>query len=308
MRKYIITGANGFIGKRLTQKILNRGDVVYAIVTDKSAMAELACPNLIVLTGFFADYSSLFGQIPHNEIDCVFHFAWQGLCGKDIRDYRSQLDDAKYACDAFAFSEEIGAKKFVFITSINTEEALDYLSGRNHGVPRYTNIYSISKLAAEMIGKTMAGNHKLTRFVCAQLSMVYGEGNYSMMVPNVVMSSLVKGISPKLIKGEKPYDLVYVGDIIDALIAVGEKGKNLITYPIVHQKLSSFHDLFTAVGQIIDPKVPLVFGAYPGEVEIDFNQMDRTLLQKDTGYVFPDNFESTIKSTSDWIRQNIGKF
>jgi nucleoside-diphosphate-sugar epimerase len=302
MASYLVTGANGFIGKRLTKTLLDSGNKVFAVVTDKKAMDDLACSNLIVLDGFFADYDRLFHSVPAGEIDTVFHFAWQGLCGKDVKDYRAQLDDAKYACDAFVYSQEIKAKRFILISSINTAETITYLTGENHSIPRYTNVYGIAKLSAEMIGKTIAANVSGTMFNCAQLSMVYGEGNYSKMVPNVVISSLVRGVSPSLIKGERLYDLVYVGDVVSGLLAISAKGKNLETYPIGHVQLKTFKELFTEVGLIINPDIPLKFGVYPGDVEIDFSTIDFQKTYNDTGFSARADLKATILSTANWIR------
>jgi len=308
MASYVVTGANGFIGKRLTKTLLDSGNKVFAVVTDKKAMDDLACSNLIVLDGFFADYDRLFHSIPAGEIDTVFHFAWQGLCGKDVKDYRAQLDDAKYACDAFVYSQEIKAKRFILISSINTAETITYLTGENHSIPRYTNVYGIAKLSAEMICKTIAANVPGTLFNCAQLSMVYGEGNYSKMVPNVVMSSLIKGISPSLIKGDRLYDLVYVGDVVSGLLAISAKGKNLETYPIGHVNLVTFKELFTQVGKIVNPDVPMNFGAYPGDVEIDFSALNFEKTLEDTGFEASANFKDSVLSTTDWIKKHISFF
>ena len=308
MASYLVTGANGFIGKRITKTLLDSNNKVFAVVTDKKAMDDLACENLIVLDGFFADYDRLFHSIPAGEIDTVFHFAWQGLCGKDVKDYRAQLDDAKYACDAFVYSQEIKAKRFILISSINTAETITYLTGENHSTPRYTNVYGIAKLSAEMICKTIAANISGTMFNCAQLSMVYGEGNYSKMVPNVVMSSLIKGVSPLLIKGDRPYDLVYVGDVVSGLLAISGKGKNLETYPIGHIHLASFRSLFTKVGKVINPNVSLKFGVYQGDVEIDFSKINFRKTLDDTGFSAEADFDKTILETAQWIKENLSAF
>jgi nucleoside-diphosphate-sugar epimerase len=308
MASYVVTGANGFIGKRLTKTLLDSGNKVFAVVTDKKAMDDLACSSLIVLDGFFADYDRLFHSIPIGEIDTVFHFAWQGLCGKDVKDYRAQLDNAKYACDAFVYSQEIKAKRFILISSINTAETITYLTGENHSIPRYTNVYGIAKLSAEMICKTIAANVPGTLFNCAQLSMVYGEGNYSKMVPNIVLSSLIKGVSPSLIKGDRLYDLVYVGDVVSGLLAISAKGKNLETYPIGHIELKTFKELFSEVGSIVNPNVPLRFGAYPGDVEIDFSSIDFRKTFRDTGFAAKADLKKTILSTAKWISQQTNLF
>ena len=133
--------------------------------------------------------------------------------------------------------------------------------------------------------------------------MAYGPKNKSLMVPNVVISKLMQGKSPDLIDGNSPYDLIYVDDIVEGLLAIAEKGKNLKSYYLGHEKLKTFKELFTEIGSIIDPKIKLNFGAFKDTSEIDYSLIDLKALKNDTGFVCKSNFNDSILETAKYLKE-----
>jgi nucleoside-diphosphate-sugar epimerase len=224
MKNYIVTGANGFIGKAMTKKLLDNGDKVFAFVTEDDSIRDISCANLVVHKGFFVDYGNFFSQITE-PIDCLFHFAWKGVWGESFKDYKSQLENASFAADTMRNAIKIKCRKFIFASSINTLETKKYMFNEASN-PRYANIYGTAKLAAEMICKTIAYNEGI-EFNCGLISMAYGEGNFSKMVPNVFILSLLNGLEPKMIEGNGLYYIIYIGDIVNAFYAMAEHGKNM---------------------------------------------------------------------------------
>jgi len=301
----IITGANGFIGHAMTKKLLAEGHKVYAFVTDDASMKDLACDRLVILKGFFADYDRLFSEI-HEPIDCLFHFAWKGVWGEAFKNYRDQLEDAAFAGDTLRNAIKIGCRKFILASSINTLETKKYFFEQDIK-PRYTNIYGTAKLAAEMICKTLAYQEHI-EFNCGLIAMAYGEGNFSKMVPNVFMTSLIKGVTPKLIEGKDLYDIIYIGDIVNAFYAMAEKGVNMKTYYVGHQELKTFKEWFSEIRDILKPGADIAFGAYPTDNHIDYEHIDIKELSRDTGYAASSDFAAGIKSTADWLKKNIERF
>jgi dTDP-4-dehydrorhamnose reductase len=301
----IVTGANGFIGHAMTKKLLLEGHKVYAFVTDEEAMKDLACDRLVVLKGFFADYDRLFASI-HEPIDCLFHFAWKGLYGDALKNYRDQLDDASFAADTLRNAIKIHCRKFVLASSINTLETKKYFYDQD-AKPRYTNIYGTAKLAAEMVCKTLAYQEHI-EFNCGVIAMAYGEGNFSKMVPNVFITSLLKGVTPKLIEGKDLYDIIYIGDIVNAFYAMAVSGVNMKTYYVGHQELKTFKEWFSEVRDIVKPGAEIAFGAYPTDNHIDYEHIDILELTRDTGYRASSDFAAGVKSTAAWLAKNIERF
>lgn len=300
MKRAIVTGANGFIGKAMVKKLLKEGYFVYAIVTSSDTMKDIKDENLKVIVSFFDGYHDAITSC--KDVDYLFHFAWQGVFGEPFKNYELQLGNAINAAKTMDYALEAGVKKFIFASTVNVLETKKLMS-LEESKPRYTCIYGTSKLASEMILKTLAANKGIELNTCL-IAMAYGEENYSLMVPNVAMCSLLQGISPNLIEGNGLYDLVYIDDIVGAFLAVAEKGKNLKTYYVGHSKLKTFKELFTEIGQILNPNVKMNFGAYKDENLIDYSLINTNSLFEDTGYIFQSDFKESILKTSKWLKKN----
>ena len=105
-----------------------------------------------------------------------------------------------------------------------------------------------------------------------------------------------------MVEGKNIYDLVYIGDIVDAFIAIGERGKNQREYYVGHRKLKTFRELIIDIRNIIAPNVELKFGEYEDYQNIDYSMINLEALYNDTGFECKADFEKTIKDTAKWVK------
>lgn len=296
----VITGADGFIGHCLAKQLLDRGYKVIGIGININRVKDLDSDAFEFIVAKFENYVDLADKLP-KKIDFFFHFAWDGVFGEAFKDYSLQINNAKYACDALMIAKRVNCKKFILASTINVLETRAYMS-LDSFEPRYTNVYSMCKLAAEMICKTLAYQNGI-EFNCGLISMVYGENNASKMVPNVVIRNLLEGVESNLVGAEVPYDLIYVEDVARLFIAIAEKGVNQKTYYVGHSRLSTFGELFNAIKKIINPKGILNFGVYEDKNRIDYSLIKLDELEKDTGCSPIEDFELSIIKTANWLKQ-----
>lgn len=306
MKKVIITGAGGFIGGALSKHLLELGIKVIGIDIDYNKLCQFEQYNdFTPIVADFSKYNELHKIIKEKDIDAFYHFAWAGIFGDAFKNYELQLSNAKYAADAIMQAIKIGCKKFIFAGTYNEYESIDLLNQKNIQ-PRYTCVYSGSKAASEIICKTLAYNNNI-EYNAGLISMVYGENNYSDVLPNIVINQLLKNESPRLIKGDNYYDMIYIDDIVKAFKAIGDKGKNMKSYYIGHRKLKTFRELLTEVGQIVNKDVEMRFGEYIDTNTKDYNSIDLDALYNDTGFECEADFKETILKTAEWIKNNYGE-
>ena len=299
MKKAVVTGASGFIGRALTERLLVDGWTVYAVVRDASRIE--AREGLCVIQAAMADYGRLDALANERNFDAFFHLAWDGTFGESFRDYHRQMKNAAYAGDALLAAVRLGAKRFVYVGTIVELEAKHYMLS-DGGQPRVSCIYGTAKAAGEMLCKTLAYQNGMT-FNAAILASVYGDGDRSGMVQNVLIRALQRGESPKLVSGGNLYDWIYVEDVAAGLVSVAERGKADKTYYIGHRRLQTFEELVTRTRDILSPGTELAFGTLEDTTATDWSLIDRDALWQDTGFECMADFEESIKKTARWLAQ-----
>lgn len=301
MKTAIVTGASGFIGKALTIQLLSQGIRVYAVCRDGNALKDVFNKKeLTIIELSFEEYSQLVEKIPES-LDVWYHLAFQGgFSGEALKDYSIQLENANWVCKSVELAATMGIPRFVFASTINEIESLGYLlNGFNS--PRNTCIYAAGKIAAEIMGKTIAYN-KGIEFISALIAMPYGENNYARTLPNVVMGQISNGITPKLIEGNNLYDLVYIADIAEAFVRIAQQGLNMSSYYVGHRNLRTFRELITDIRDAINPTVTLNFGAYQDAPALDYGLIDLDALYRDTGFECKADFRESILKTAQWLK------
>lgn len=305
MKKVIITGAGGFIGKALVKKLLSKDIVVYGIDVDYENLKDISNKNFYFVKACFDDYGHLEELIAERDFDAFYHFAWNGVFGNAFKNYELQLQNAKFCCDAIIKAKKLNCKKFILAGTMNQYETLAFMNKSNIQ-PRYTSIYATAKIAADMICKTIAYNENI-EYNAGLIAMAYGENNRSLMLPNVIIRDLLNKIPPRLITGDNLYDLMYIDDIAHAFLCIGEEGINQKSYYIGHRKneLKTFKEWIENIRDIVSPSTPLLFGEYPENNEFEYSVIDTESLYIDTHFSIENDFEVNIKKTANWIKYNL---
>lgn len=298
---YLITGANGFIGKAIVKKILeDEKNFVYGIVSSLDDVKDIAASNVKFFELLFDDYRRI-SEVINDKIDITFHFAWAGLCGASAKDFNLQISDVIATHTLLEECKKLQTKTFIFASSMNVLELQSYLTNPTAFSPRNIFIHAAAKMNAELIARVFCFENNI-KYNEGYIAMAYGEGNKSKMIPNVFIQSVLNGIKPKLSKGLNKYDVIYISDIVDAFLAISEKGIDKKSYYIGHNWEKTFKEIFMEMGTILNPAVELDFGAYPQDNNIDFGAVDRRELTQDTGWVPSADFRDSVLRTADWIR------
>lgn len=304
MKKVIVTGATGFIGSSLIRTLLKKGVKIYGIdINEEKLTGFFKDDNFSPVVAGFEHYKNLPDIIKDKDIDVFYHFAWAGGFTTALRDYKLQLSNAGFAGDAVEAAHIIGAKKFVYANTYNQYEIINFLESETFE-PRYTCIYSTGKTAASLICRTLAYNFGID-YNAGLIPMPYGENNYSKQLVNTVISCLNNGVAPKLVEGNNLYDLVYIQDIVDALIAIGKYGKSNKEYYIGHRKLKTFKEWIFEIRDEIAPDVELRFGEFNDNQNIDFSKVDLDALYNDTFWECHYELKDKIRDVAKWVNENV---
>ena len=301
MDKVVVTGTTGFIGKRLTETLLAQGVEVYGVGRNIEVLNQLSLNRLFhPVRAEFENYTDLDQIIKERGFDALFHVAHLGVNGAYKSDYRIQLMNTAIACDTIISGKRLGCRRFVFAGSVDEYEANIQLDAE-FIAPSHSRIYGIAKFASENIGKTISLENDI-EYVSALLSLTYGEGNKTNILPNTIIRNAEKCQPIKLISGNNLFDMNYIDETVGGIIAVAEKGHNLESYYVGHQDLMTFRETVVRICDIIGSESKLLFGEYPDpDYNIDYVSINKEKLFMHTGYKCNANFSDSILKTKEWL-------
>lgn len=303
MKKAIVTGANGFIGKWLVKELVEHHVMVYAIVhTPSKCFSNIPSDMLHVISCDMEHIDELKEKIQEKDLDVFFHLAWAGSTGSARSDYSLQLQNVKWTCDAVRVASQLGIHKFVGAGTLAEIDCNSYIP-EDGSTPNGVSCYGSAKIAAHYMSKAIASQLKIEH-VWAYLSNTYGEGNQTQNFVNFASKLMLSGQKAAFTSGEQPYDFVYVSDSAQGLRCIGESGKNMCSYYIGSGKAKQLKEYIYMIRDAIDPKIKL----YLGEIPFHGNMLPDTVfscekLCKDTGYSPRVPFEEGIRETIEWLRK-----
>lgn len=308
MRKAIVTGATGFIGKFLIRELLKQDVVVYAVVRKNSRnMQTLKELPVKIIECDLCEFYQLPSLIKEREIDVVFHTAWQGVSDADAKNQGIQIENLKATLDLIDAMNTMNIKTFVGCGSMHEAEALVEMRD-NKVISNLGYMYKATKTAAHWMGKAKAGNYGIKFFW--PLINTYGEEEKSTRLVNTIIRNILDGESPSVSAGTQYYDFVHVRDVAHALYLIAEKGIDGTNYVIGSGAAKPLKEFLIVIEKVVNELrndgeiVSLGFGKVTNNVVyLPKETFDVSSLKKHTGFQVTISFEEGIKRTAEWIAQ-----
>lgn len=296
MKKVVVTGAGGFIGKALTVKLAAENYVYALVYSEKEKSRIPESPNIRVLVGDLSDPEAFCSEIT-DDIDIVYHLAWSGISSAAYKDIYAQKQNFDISVNAVELAKKVKAKKFVFVGS-NQE----YVVGKNSIDDKIVNasIYGVCKLCCRQLCQVLAKDRMM--FNSTAFTNVFGVGDGSKRTANLFIHKMLCGEPIDLIEGNNLYDWTYVDDAVDGLISVGFCGIPGKQYYIGNRVLRTFKEIITEVSSIVNPDVVLNFGKYIDTTYTDYSKFDLDELYNDTGFECKTDFRESILKTAEWVK------
>ena len=252
--KTLVTGATGFLGSHIAERLLRRGDSVRALVRTTSDTSFLESLGVELVRGDITDAPSLSPALA--GIDVVYHAAamasdwgpWEGFRTVTINGTRNMLKAAVAA----------GTPRFLYVSTDGVYRYQDLRKGVTEESPLETHFgpldyYRRSKTAAEKIARRFQRDGHAVSIV--RPALILGERDRAML-PGVV--AFLKGpLSVYIGNGRNPLPYVYAGDVADLCIraATNDLAKGQI-YNAVSDEPVTQRDLFQTAAEIVNVRQP----------------------------------------------------
>lgn len=217
----LVTGANGFIGFQLVQELIARGDDVRCLVRHPAAAERLTAANALVVTGDVTAPESLDAAI--RGADTVFHLAGV-VRARNAADFL-RTNQAGVANLLDACRRQAAPPTVVLVSSIAAAGPSQSNRPRTEEQPpQPVSNYGRSKRAGELEAVARARDLPIT---IVRPPIVMGPGD----AVSVTLFRMIGGAGVHLVPGWKrsKLSIIYVGDLVRALIAAAERGTRLPT-------------------------------------------------------------------------------
>lgn len=231
-RKILVTGGTGFLGKRLTERLVVEGYPVRVFVRRLSNIEPLERLGVDIVLGDLADKTSVDRAL--KGIDVIIHAAAATRGGK--ADYENgNVLGTRHVLD---LSKNNGVRKLVYISSCSVYGVADYKTNQvvteESSLERFPWLrgdYSASKQRAELLvtDATKSGDFPI---VILRPGTIYGPDgeNYTPMMG----LSLAHRIFLVFGSGTVELPLVYIDNLIDAILwSVRSASANNQTFNVV---------------------------------------------------------------------------
>jgi UDP-glucose 4-epimerase len=255
-QRILVTGASGFIGSHLCDRLVKDQAEVHAIYRTQAPTAERGR-----VRWWQADVSEmsavrrLFREI---QPDVIYHLASHVKGAPNLEHvlptFHSNLQST---VNLLTLAAETGCRRVVLTGSLAEPDP-------NNGELFPSAPYAAAKWASSGYARMFHALYQLP-VVIARVFMVYGPAQQDLtkLIPYVTLS-LLRGETPKISSGDRLVDWVYVSDVVEGFVALGQAaGIDGETIDLGSGELISIREIVQQVASVVDPRASLKFGALP---------------------------------------------
>ena len=318
-KKVLVTGAGGFIGSHLVERLVGIGSGVRAMVRYNSlhnrGMLEKIPQEIIeqveIFQGDLRELDSIRGSF--KGIEVVFHL---GAMVSVPYSLRNPIDVVKNnvmgTTNLLRFCLDEGIERLVHISSCEVYGTAQYVPmNETHPMVAHSP-YAASKIAAEKLVESFILSYNLPAVVIRPFNTYGPRQSTRAIIPSIIVQALsqpvinVGNLSPTR-------DFIYVDDTVTGLICTAEVDKavgeiiNLGTNTEI-----SIDDLVKTILKMLNQEQKKLLQSTerlrPGKAEVYCLLADNRKAKKMLGWSPTIGLETGLKKTIDWIKENIAYF
>ncbi len=234
--KYLITGATGFIGPHLVERLVSQGNFCRCLVRAGSEGKLPASPNIEIAEGDVTNPASLEGVA--DGMDRLLHLATLGhMSNYTVTESMFQKINVQGAINVMKEALRSGVEKAVHTSSVAAVGIGEEVPVTEETPCKPHHPYGRSKRDGERAVLEMVRNQGLPAAI-VRFSMVYGPGDWRDILK--IARMFKRGIYPKIGNRPKLTPLIHVKDAVEGLLLAAEKGAPGRIYHITNKRSEPF--------------------------------------------------------------------
>ena len=317
-KKILVTGAGGFIGSHLVEKLAGSGAKVTALVrytsSGKTGWLEYLPPRIkngiTVRFGDIRDPDVCETAIKSNHY--IFHLAAQIAIPYSYiapRDFLSV--NGLGTANMLQAARSEGVKKFLHVSTSEVYGTAQYVPIDEKHPQTAQSPYSASKIAADRMVESFHLSFNLPTVTVRPFNTYGPRQSARAVLPTIILQAL-KGSVVRLGKIYTRRDMNFVGDTVDGMIAAAFSDKTTgQTINLASGEDYSIEELVTIIGDILGKRLTIKRDRRrirPKKSEVLRLQGDNTLAYELFGFTPSHTIRAGLKKTIHFFEKNIDMY
>lgn len=235
MAYYLVTGAAGFIGAALADRLVKQGNQVVTIDNLSTGIKENIPKGVEFIEGDTFS-PAVIAKLKDYQFDCIFHIAGQSggvTCWDDpIYDLNSNVTSTLLLLD---YAVKNGCRKFVYASSMSVYGDENPCPVREDDIIKPKTFYAVGKIASEHYLRIYSEQYGI-KCTALRFNNTYGPGqnmdNLRQGMVSIYLAYAIRDRHIPVMGDKKRYrDFVYIDDQVRACILAAEgKERQLYNY------------------------------------------------------------------------------
>lgn len=254
MKNVLVTGANGFVGAAVVDRLLRMNKTVVGLIRDKNYKSRRdILENISVVHGDLRDYDTVRYAVSKYEIDTIFHIGAITILKMATYDpktcFQTNIMGTINVLEAARECKHVS--KVVVASSDKAYGNHDILPYKEDYALLASDPYSTSKSCTDLLTQSYHYTYGLDTSIIRS-GNIFGPGdlNKSRIIPGSILRVLA-GERPIIYKGVGNYkrEFMYIDDVVDAYLTVQDRGLPGHAYNIGG---SGFQNIFDTVSMVLE--------------------------------------------------------
>ena len=300
---YLVTGAAGFIGAAVAQKLIIDGNSVTTIDNLSTGYEEHIPQGCEFIKGSTSD-KTIIDSLSTRHFDAIIHIAGQSSGEISFEDPVYDLQtNAQSTVMLLNLAKRIGCKKFIYASTMSVYG--------DHNPPKCSedtflmpkSFYAVGKIASEQYMRIYSHNFGIA---CTALRLfnTYGIGqnmkNLKQGMASIYMAMAIKD-KRIIVKGSKQRfrDFVYIDDVVDAFIKSLNRENGYDFFNVCTGIPTKVEDVISTICKNLPYKIDVEYvDGTPGDQFGIFGDYEK--INKELGWSPKFSFENGIKIMTEW--------